>query len=130
MAGMKVKKQDMTYPTGGGSQPIRIYTPEEAGAGPHPVIVYYHGGGWVIADIDTYEASAMALANKAKAIVISRLPSRAIIPRASSHALEIDNLSTARPSCCFVRGLAEAGGPAQSSRSTLPHRSCAAISAA
>lgn len=71
MAQMKVKKQDMSYPTAGGSQPIRIYTPEDAGAGPLPVIVYYHGGGWVIADIDTYESSAMALAKKAKAIVAS-----------------------------------------------------------
>lgn len=71
MAQMKIKKQDMTYPTAGGSQPIRIYTPEAAGAGPLPVIVYYHGGGWVIADINTYESSAMALAKKSKAIVAS-----------------------------------------------------------
>lgn len=66
-----VKKQDMTYPTAGSTQAIRIYTPESAGAGPLPVIVYYHGGGWVIADIDTYEASALALAAKSNAIVAS-----------------------------------------------------------
>ena len=71
MAAMKVSKKDMTYPTGGGTQPIRIYTPEGATASALPVIVYYHGGGWVIADIDTYEASAMALARKAGAIVAS-----------------------------------------------------------
>ena len=70
MAAMKIKKQDMSYPTAGGTQPIRIYTPEGA-AGPLPVIVYIHGGGWVIADIDTYEASAMALAKKVNAIVAS-----------------------------------------------------------
>lgn len=70
MAAMRVAKQDKTYPTAGGSQPIRIYTPE-GGSGPLPVIVYYHGGGWVIADIDTYESSAMALARKANAIVAS-----------------------------------------------------------
>ncbi len=66
-----VTKLDMTYPTAGTTQPIRIYTPENAGAGPLPVIVYYHGGGWVIADIDTYEASALALAAKSNAIVAS-----------------------------------------------------------
>jgi acetyl esterase len=71
MAQMKVAKKDMSYPTGGGSQSLRIYTPEDAGDGPLPVIVYYHGGGWVIADLDTYESSAMALAHKAKAIVAS-----------------------------------------------------------
>ncbi len=71
MAAMKVSKKDMTYPTASGTQPIRIYTPEGAGSATLPVIVYYHGGGWVIADIDTYEASAMALAKKANAIVAS-----------------------------------------------------------
>ncbi|WP_201837715.1 alpha/beta hydrolase [Microvirga zambiensis] len=70
MAAMKVAKKDMTYPTAGGTQTIRIYTPEGASS-PLPVIVYYHGGGWVIADIDTYESSAMALAKKANAIVAS-----------------------------------------------------------
>lgn len=49
---------------------IRIYTPKK-GAGPFPVIVYYHGGGWVIANLDTYDPSARALADKAGAIVVS-----------------------------------------------------------
>ena len=71
MAAMKVSQKDVTYPTAGGTQAIRLYTPEGAGAEPLPVIVYYHGGGWVIADIDTYEASAMALAKKSNAIVAS-----------------------------------------------------------
>jgi len=71
MAAMKVSKKDMTYPIADGTQPIRIYTPEGTGTGPLPVIVYYHGGGWVIADIDTYESSAMALAKKTGAIVAS-----------------------------------------------------------
>lgn len=56
--------------TGTGDQiPIRIYTPK--GEGPFPVIVYYHGGGWVIADLDTYDASPRALVNAAKAVVVS-----------------------------------------------------------
>ena len=71
VAQMKIKKQDMSYPTAGGSQPIRIYTPEGAGQGKLPVVVYYHGGGWVIADINTYESSALALAKKTNAIVAS-----------------------------------------------------------
>lgn len=71
MAALKVSKKDLTYPISGGTQPIRVYTPQDAGAGPLPVVVYYHGGGWVIATIDTYESSAMALARKANAIVVS-----------------------------------------------------------
>ncbi len=49
--------------------PARIYTPP--GKGPFPVIVYFHGGGWVIANVDTYDASARALALGAKAVVVS-----------------------------------------------------------
>ena len=71
MAAMKVSKKDMTYPVAGGTQAVRVYTPEGAGSAPLPVVVYYHGGGWVIATIDTYEASALALAKKANAIVVS-----------------------------------------------------------
>ncbi len=53
----------------GGSIPVRIYTPK--GQGPFPVVVYYHGGGWVIADLDTYDASPRAIANLANAVVVS-----------------------------------------------------------
>ena len=49
---------------------VRTYTPLE-GDGPFPVIVYYHGGGWVIASLDTYEPSAKALAEKTGAVVVS-----------------------------------------------------------
>ena len=49
---------------------VRTYTPV-SGTGPFPVIVYFHGGGWVIADLRTYEAGAQALAEKAGAIVVS-----------------------------------------------------------
>jgi acetyl esterase len=49
---------------------VRTYTPL-SGSGPFPVIVYYHGGGWVIADLETYEPSAKALAEKTGAIVVS-----------------------------------------------------------
>jgi acetyl esterase len=48
---------------------VRVYTPE--GAGPMPVAVYYHGGGWVIANIDAYDSSCRALANLAKCVVVS-----------------------------------------------------------
>ncbi len=48
----------------------RIYTPR-GGAAPMPVIVYCHGGGWVIATIDTYHASAQALAEKTGAVVVA-----------------------------------------------------------
>ncbi len=54
----------------GGQIHVRIYTPK-TGKASYPVIVYYHGGGWVIADLDTYGASAEGLANQAEAVVVS-----------------------------------------------------------
>ncbi|MVN77082.1 alpha/beta hydrolase fold domain-containing protein [Hymenobacter sp. HMF4947] len=49
---------------------VRIYTPKGA-AGALPVIVYYHGGGWVIANLDTYDASVRSLVEQTGAIVVS-----------------------------------------------------------
>jgi acetyl esterase len=55
-----------------GNLRLRYYTPANATKDSMlPVIAYYRGGGWVIADLDTYDASASALARKANAIVIS-----------------------------------------------------------
>jgi acetyl esterase len=47
----------------------RIYKPR--GRGPFPVLVYFHGGGWVIATLGTYDASCRALTNAANCIVVS-----------------------------------------------------------
>ncbi|MGI8474765.1 MAG: alpha/beta hydrolase [Thermomicrobiales bacterium] len=49
----------------------RVYKPMDAPSGLLPVIVYFHGGGFVIANLDVYDASPRALANAAKAIVVS-----------------------------------------------------------
>ncbi|RPD50462.1 steryl acetyl hydrolase [Hymenobacter sediminis] len=49
---------------------VRIYTPQNA-SGTLPVVVYYHGGGWVIANLDTYDASVRGLVEKTGAIVVS-----------------------------------------------------------
>lgn len=64
------KVEDRTYLAADGTElPVRIYTP--AGSGPFPVVLYFHGGGWVIADLDTYDATPRALANASGAIVVS-----------------------------------------------------------
>lgn len=57
-------------PVQGGQIHARIYTPN-TGKTAYPVIVYYHGGGWVIANLDTYNASAQGLANQVEAVVVS-----------------------------------------------------------
>ena len=47
----------------------RVYLPK--GSGPFPVLVYFHGGGWVIANLGTYDSSCRALTNAANCIVVS-----------------------------------------------------------
>jgi acetyl esterase len=49
--------------------PIRIYGP--IGKGPFPVLVYFHGGGWVIGDIESSDGLCRTLANAAGCIVVS-----------------------------------------------------------
>ena len=57
-------------PVAGGNIHLRIYTPK-TGRDSYPVIVYYHGGGWVISTLDSYGASAESLANLVDAVVVS-----------------------------------------------------------
>jgi acetyl esterase/lipase len=49
---------------------VRIYTPA-VGQPPFPVLVYFHGGGFVIHSIDVWDASCRALANAAGCLVVS-----------------------------------------------------------
>lgn len=64
-----VSSRDIRIPGPASSLRARVYTP--IGATPLPVIVYFHGGGWVIADLDVYDAGARGLAREAQAIVVS-----------------------------------------------------------
>lgn len=63
--------RNISIPTAAGALPARVYKPEGAPKGRLPVVVYYHGGGFVIATVDTYDASARALANRTGAIVVA-----------------------------------------------------------
>ena len=65
-----VSIQEMTYPGGAGHQKARIYQPINF-SGTKPVVVYYRGGGWVIASMDIYEATPISLAKQLNAIVVS-----------------------------------------------------------
>jgi acetyl esterase len=61
---------DTTIPGPAGTElTATVYTP--IGPGPFPAVVYFHGGGWVIGNRQTYDAGARALANGAQAVVIS-----------------------------------------------------------
>jgi acetyl esterase len=46
--------EDCVVPGADGDLRARVYRPE--GAGPFPVIAFFHGGGWVIGDLDTHDS--------------------------------------------------------------------------
>ncbi|MFT5444708.1 MAG: acetyl esterase [Myxococcota bacterium] len=60
---------DRTIPGPAGETPVRIYTPE--GEGPFPVLVFYHGGGFVIGDLDSHDKECRALTNKARCVTVA-----------------------------------------------------------
>ena len=49
--------------------PIRVYTPESRA--PRPALVYFHGGGWVVCDLDTHDVVCTAIAHRAGAVVVA-----------------------------------------------------------
>jgi acetyl esterase/lipase len=61
--------EDRQIPGPAGRIPVRIYTPE--GKGPLPVLVYFHGGGWVLGDLETHDGTCRSLANAAGCIVVA-----------------------------------------------------------
>lgn len=61
--------RDVRLPGPGKPLDARVYTP--SGAGPFPAIVYFHGGGFVLADRDVYDNTPRALANALDAVVVS-----------------------------------------------------------
>jgi acetyl esterase len=52
-----------------GELAVRIYSPE--GPGPFPVYVNFHGGGWVIGDLDTADAACRGICREAGCVVVS-----------------------------------------------------------
>jgi acetyl esterase/lipase len=58
-----------TIPGPAGDLPVRIYTP--AGTPPFPVLVYLHGGGWVIGNLDTHDGVCRGLTNAVGCMVVS-----------------------------------------------------------
>ncbi len=57
-----VVARDFTIAGPGGFIPVRLYTPPGA-LPPGPCLVYFHGGGWVIGDLDTHDAHCRRLAS-------------------------------------------------------------------
>jgi acetyl esterase len=64
--------EDRSVPGPAGEIPVRIYHPLDAGADTAlPVLVYFHGGGFVLCDLDSHDSCCRRLANGIGAVVVS-----------------------------------------------------------
>ncbi|MFM9427975.1 acetyl esterase [Variovorax sp. GrIS 2.14] len=64
--------RELTATTPQGDIPLRLYRPLGSDATTVlPVLVYYHGGGWVIGDLDTHDTLCRELANAAGCAVVA-----------------------------------------------------------
>ena len=112
-AGPEVGKvENRNVPGPAGDVPVRIYTPE--GDGPFPILVWYHGGGWVLGDLESADGTARHLCVSSRNVVVSvdyRLAPEAKFPEplddcyyatvwASDHAEQLGG----------VRGVVSVGG--------------------
>lgn len=61
--------EDVTYPAAAGARAARIYRPEVSG--PVPTVLFIHGGGYVIGDIDTHDDQARLICSEVGAVVFS-----------------------------------------------------------
>ena len=72
---MGVAARDTAIPGPGGPLQARVYTPDGpvqgGGGAARPLVVYFHGGGFVVADLDTYDSSPRALSHLTGAVAVS-----------------------------------------------------------
>ena len=60
---------ERVVPGPAGELGVRVYTPE--GSPPFPIVVWFHGGGWVVGTLDSYDPLCRALAAATPAVVVS-----------------------------------------------------------
>jgi len=84
--------EDTVAPGLGGDIPVRLYTPVAAGGGPLPVLIYFHGGGWVIGNIESHDPICRQLADASGCKVASvdyRLAPEHKFPAAADDAFSV-----------------------------------------
>ncbi|WP_295460702.1 alpha/beta hydrolase [uncultured Pseudomonas sp.] len=93
--------QELAAPGPLGPIPLRLYRPREEGSRPQPLVVYLHGGGWVIGDLDSHDSLCRQIALGTGCAVL-----------AVHYALAPEHPAPAGPDdvLAALRWLAEAGG--------------------
>jgi acetyl esterase len=60
---------DTTLPSPAGAVPVRVYRPSNAAQ--LPVVAYFHGGGWIMGDLDSHDTTCRDIARYAEAVVVA-----------------------------------------------------------
>ena len=63
--------ENRTIPGPAGALPVRLYTPLNTASEPLPVLVYFHGGGWVVGNLDSHDPVCRSLANASGCKIVS-----------------------------------------------------------
>ena len=101
-----------------GDIPLRLYRPDGL-IQPAPVLVYYHGGGWVIGDLDTHDSLCRDLADAGRCVVVAvdyrmgpehRFPAAVDDVLAATHWLQAQASSLGLDPSRFAVGGDSAGG--------------------
>ncbi|AKF08347.1 alpha/beta hydrolase [Sandaracinus amylolyticus] len=82
--------EDRFVPGAHGAIRVRIYEPEARASRARPACVYFHGGGWVIGSLESYDAVCRKIATRARCVVISvdyRLAPEHVFPAAALDAI-------------------------------------------
>jgi acetyl esterase len=80
--------RDIVIPSRAGGMPARLYSPSAAAPG---VVLYFHGGGWVLGSVDAWDAAVRALAAESGCDVVSvdyRLAPEHVFPAAADDAFD------------------------------------------
>lgn len=67
----EVRAEDRAVDGPGGPIPVRVYRPPTEAEAPPPVVLFFHGGGWSVGDLDSYDGTARRHAADADAVVVS-----------------------------------------------------------
>jgi acetyl esterase len=80
--------RDIVIPTQAGGMPARLYSPSSSARG---LVLYFHGGGWVVGSLDGWDASVRSLAVASGCDVVSvdyRLAPEHVFPAAADDAYD------------------------------------------
>lgn len=67
----ELRAEDRAVDGPGGPIPVRVYRPPTETEAPPPVVLFFHGGGWSVGDLDSYDGTARRHAADADAVVVS-----------------------------------------------------------